>query len=98
MPRRIPYLVRHTELLETEVTAKDFAKQYSRPVVGVAAYLVAALAGWLIHPSIAIVIFVLMIVYHAWTSHGTRTAHRGQAGKQGVRSFPISGANGNALS
>jgi hypothetical protein len=67
-----PYLARHPELLETEATTRYFATQYSRPLVGVVAYLVAAVAGWLIHPSIAIGVFVFMILYHAWTSQGAR--------------------------
>jgi uncharacterized membrane protein len=65
-----PYLSRHPELLETEGAATHLAKQYSRPIVGVVAYLVAATAGWLIHPSVAIAIFVFMVFYHAWTSQG----------------------------
>jgi uncharacterized membrane protein len=65
-----PYLARHPELLETAGTVKYFAKQWSRPVVGIVAYLVAAAAGWLLHPSIAIAIFAFMVLYHAWTSQG----------------------------
>lgn len=65
-----PYLARHPELVETGVPANYLAKQYVRPIVGVAAYLVAAAAGWLVHPAVAIAIFVGMIVYHAWTSQG----------------------------
>lgn len=65
-----PYLARHQELLETEVTASYLAKQYSRPIIGVVAYLVAAVAGWFVHPLIAVAFFVLMVLYHAWTSEG----------------------------
>jgi uncharacterized protein GlcG (DUF336 family) len=65
-----PYLARHPELLETEGTATYFAKQWSRPVVGVVAYVVAAAAGWLLHPAVAIAVFAFMVIYHAWTSRG----------------------------
>jgi uncharacterized membrane protein len=67
-----PYLARHPELLASEAAAGDFAKQYSRPIVGIAAYVMAAAAGWFFHPLIALAIFVLMLLYHAWTSEGVR--------------------------
>jgi uncharacterized membrane protein len=65
-----PYLARHPELLEVEGTARYFARQWTRPVVGVVAYLVAAAAGWLLHPAIGIAVLAFMILYHAWTSQG----------------------------
>jgi uncharacterized membrane protein len=65
-----PHLARHPELLEAEGTMRYFVKQWSRPVVGVAAYLAAAALGWLAHPSIAVAIFACMVLYHAWTSQG----------------------------
>jgi uncharacterized membrane protein len=67
-----PYLARHSELLETEAAAGYFAKQYSRPIIGVVAYFAAAAAGWFVHPLIGVAIFVLMVVYHAWTSEGAQ--------------------------
>ena len=66
------YLARHQELLEENVATRHFGEQYSRPIVGVVAYLVAGIAGWLVHPLIAIVIFVVMVLYHAWTSQGIK--------------------------
>jgi uncharacterized membrane protein len=74
-----PYLARHPELIEAGVPANWFAKQYMRPIVGIAAYLVAAVAGWLVHPVIGIAIFLAVIVYHAWTSQGI--AGQGIAGQ-----------------
>jgi uncharacterized membrane protein len=65
-----PYLARHPELLEAERTARYFARQWTRPVIGVVAYLVAAAAGWLLHPAIGIAVLACMVIYHAWTSQG----------------------------
>ncbi len=49
-----------------------FAAQVSRPVVGVSLYVLAELLGWFVHPLFAIALFVLMVVYQAWTSQDLR--------------------------
>lgn len=71
-----PYLARHRELLKPDVPAETIAAQVSRPIVGVASYALAALAGWFIHPLCAIAFFVFMVVYHALTSQGVRPGRR----------------------
>lgn len=69
-----PYLERHRPKLAPTVPAGYFYAQRSRPWIGVLAYVVAILVGWLINPWLAILIFVLMVSYHAWTSEGV--SHR----------------------
>lgn len=73
---RVSYLAHHPELLETEGTANYFAKQLSRPVIGMVTYLMAAAAGWLLHPTIALAVFAFMVLYHASTSQGRRVRER----------------------
>jgi uncharacterized membrane protein len=65
-----PYLHRHPELLDPRVPAGTFVAQVSRPTVGIVMYTLAAFLGWFVHPFLGILIFVAMIVYHAWTSEG----------------------------
>jgi uncharacterized membrane protein len=71
-----PYLYRHPELLKPEITPETVGAQWSRPVVGVVSYALAALAGWFIHPLWAIAFFVFMVAYHAWTSQGVKPVWR----------------------
>jgi uncharacterized membrane protein len=67
-----PYLHRHPELAKPDVQPGTFAAQVSRPVVGVMLYVLAGLLGWFVSPLLAILVFVVMVVYHAWTSQGIR--------------------------
>lgn len=74
-----PYLERQRAKLAPTVPAGYFHEQRRRPWIGVVAYAVAILAGWLINPWLAILIFVLMVVYHAWTSEGVSHRNRQRA-------------------
>ncbi len=67
-----PYLAKHPELLKPGVSPQMVRAQFSRPVVGVISYTVAALAGWFIHPVVAVVMFAFMVIYHALTIEGVR--------------------------
>ena len=71
-----PYLHRHPELIDSRAPAGEFATQMSRPIVGVVLYAVAAFLGWFVHPLLGILIFVVMIGYHAWTSQGVEEGTR----------------------
>jgi hypothetical protein len=33
-------------------------------------YIVAAALGWIVHPLLAVAIFILIVGYYAWTSQG----------------------------
>lgn len=66
-----PYLERRSALLRSPRSAGYFHRQATRPMIGVTAYIGAAAAGWFIAPLLAIIIFVAMIFYHAWTSEGS---------------------------
>lgn len=64
------YLNRHPGLVRSDVPPGMFAAQLIRPTMGVLLYVVAALAGWIVHPYAAIAIFFFMVGYYAWTSQG----------------------------
>jgi hypothetical protein len=53
-----------------------FAAQISRSIVGVVLYELAGLLGWLVHPVLTILYFVIMLAYHAWTSQGIKKKRR----------------------
>lgn len=75
-----PHLYRHPELLKPNLPATIFAGQMLRPVVGIVLYAVAIVLGLLIHPALAVAIFILVVAYYAWTSQGIPMA--GNAARQ----------------
>lgn len=64
------YLAKHPELTKDEVEDSFFAHERPRALIGVVLYLAAGLAGVLIHPLVASVVFLLLPAYYAFTSHG----------------------------
>jgi len=68
------YLHHHPELVQEKAPSGSFAAQMIRPTLGVCLYTVAGLLGWLVHPGVAIAIFIFMVAYYAGTSKGVRTA------------------------
>lgn len=65
------YIIKHNELLDSHSNPHYFKQQRVRPWLGVLFYALAALiGGW--EPILAILIFLLVIVYHAITSEGAR--------------------------
>jgi uncharacterized membrane protein len=69
------HLYRHPELLKPHLPAAVFAAQVLRPSVGILLYAAAALLGWLVHPLVAIAIFVAVVAHYAWTSQGINARH-----------------------
>lgn len=65
-----PYLERHRERLAPEAPKGYFAAQTSRPWIGVGSYLVAIAVGLVLSPWFSAAVFVLIVLYHAWTSEG----------------------------
>ncbi|WP_201313089.1 TMEM175 family protein [Dyella sp. EPa41] len=65
------YLRCHPELVKPNLPPTLFAKEVLRPSVGIMLFAIAALVGWFIHPFLAVGIFLLVVVYYAWTSQGT---------------------------
>ncbi|WP_346538563.1 TMEM175 family protein [Micromonospora sp. DPT] len=64
------YLSRHEHLLQERVPARFFAVERGRAVLGIAAYAVAALVGWLGAVPVALVIFLLLPPFYALSSNG----------------------------
>jgi uncharacterized membrane protein len=69
-----PHLYHHPELVKPDLPATFFASQILRPVVGILLYIVAAVVGWFVQPLLAVVIFMLIVGYYAWTSQGIQSA------------------------
>ena len=74
-----PYLNRHRELMKPNVADDFFAPQVKRPAIGIVLYVVGAAMGWFLQPLIGVAVFILIIVYYAWTSQGidSRPLHNG---------------------
>jgi uncharacterized membrane protein len=66
------HLNRNPRLVKTCVPSGMFAAQIVRPAIGVLLYAGAGVLGWLIHPAVAVAIFVFMVCYYAATSRGVR--------------------------
>ena len=65
-----PHLCRHPDLLRPELPATIFVSQVFRPMIGIMLYVAATALGWLVHPVLAVGIFVFIVGYYAWTSQG----------------------------
>jgi uncharacterized membrane protein len=61
------------KLVEESVPAGTFAVQLRRPVFGILFYIIAAILGWFVHPIAAVIIFISVVAYYAWTSQGIRS-------------------------
>lgn len=63
------YFKKHPELLENHSSPEFFQRQRSRPWIGVSFYTLAAVIGQYM-PLSGLFIFLIMVVYHAYTSEG----------------------------
>ncbi|PZP54097.1 MAG: DUF1211 domain-containing protein [Agrobacterium fabrum] len=64
------HLFRHAELAKPEMPRAALAVEVTRPLVGIAMYVVAALVGWFGNPTVAVIIFMLVVAFYAWSSRG----------------------------
>lgn len=64
------HLFRHTELAKPEMARTALAVEVMRPIVGIILYALAAVIGWFYSPAIAVVIFMLVVSFYAWSSRG----------------------------
>lgn len=67
-----PHLSRHPELIRSDATPETFAGEIQRPATGILLYILAGALGWFAHPMLAVIIFILIVSYYAWTSRGIR--------------------------
>ena len=51
----------------------DVGVQLRRPVLGILFYIIAAILGRFVHPFAALIIFIFVVAYYAWTSQGIRS-------------------------
>ncbi len=77
-PMSVPWLVifwylrGHPDLWAAGVSDGYIRAQLPRPVTGIVLYGLSGLVGWFVGPVLGVVVFVVMIVYHAVTSEGLR--------------------------
>ena len=67
------HIHRNPRLVKEGVPARMFRSQWRRPLFGVMCYTIAAVLGWFVHPIAAVIIFIVVVVYYAWTSQGIRS-------------------------
>ena len=58
------------KLLKEDVPPGMFAVQWRRPMLGILFYVIASILGWFVHPIAAVIIFISIVIYYAWTSQG----------------------------
>ncbi|OXE97140.1 putative membrane protein [Flavobacterium araucananum] len=66
------YLGRNAVLLKSDVGTGLFKAQVRKPLTGIFLYFVSGMLGWFLHPLIAVLIFIFMVLYYAWTSQGVK--------------------------
>ncbi len=64
------YLDRHTELARPKIPRATLAVELTRPIVGIALYIIATLVGWVYSPAAAVFISLLVVIFYAWSSRG----------------------------
>lgn len=67
------YLGNKTSLLKPGITTDIFKVQLRKPLIGIFCYFISGILGWFVHPVVAVLIFILMVAYYAWTSQGVRS-------------------------
>jgi hypothetical protein len=68
------YLRRRPDLLRPNISAEYVRAQRFRPLTGLILYGLSAVLGWFVDPIVGLVGVIVMIIYHAVTSEGLRTA------------------------
>lgn len=70
------YLLRHAELRSPGIPDRYIRAQVPRPLTGIILYGLSGVVGWFVDPVVGVLVFVVMIVYHAVTSEGRRRLSR----------------------
>jgi uncharacterized membrane protein len=70
------YLSKKADLLKPGMATGIFKGQVRKPLTGIFLYFFSGILGWFVHPVIAVLIFIFMVSYYAWTSQGVRLRHK----------------------
>lgn len=70
------HLHRTPGLLKCNLPPDTFKAQVWRPIIGIFLYPLGAALGWLVHPGIAVAVFIFRVTYYAVTSQGVGTRVR----------------------
>lgn len=63
-------LCRNSHLLEPHVETTFFPKERHRAVLGIVLYAVGGTVGWILHPLLALLIFLILPIFYGITSEG----------------------------
>ena len=67
------YLSKKTNLLKPGIATNIFKGDVRRPLTGTFLYLIGGILGWFIHPIIAVLIFIFLVLFYAWNSQGLKS-------------------------
>lgn len=64
------HLCRHAELAKSHLSEAALTAELFRPIVGILLYVIAAIVGWFVSPTMAVFFFMFIVGFYAVTSRG----------------------------